>query len=64
MTLRQARIDLAFRLVLCRHATASEQDAAAAFLTKMLNQPDGRLMAVWTDFCLSLYNTAEFRYSN
>lgn len=64
MTLRQERVNLAFRLVLCRSAKASEQDAAATFLNTMLNQPGARLAGVWTDFCLSLYNTAEFRYLN
>jgi hypothetical protein len=50
---------------LCRPATAAELDASAQFLDKMLAEQGGiRLVGVWTDFCLSLYNTAEFRYLN
>jgi hypothetical protein len=64
VALRQQRVDLAFRLVLCRHATAAEQAAAGKFLDKMLTDPNVKLMGVWQDFCLSLYNTAEFRYLN
>jgi hypothetical protein len=61
---RQDRVNLAFELVLGRPANDTEQNAAAEFLAKMAGDPAAKGLAVWTDFCLSLYNTAEFRYLN
>jgi hypothetical protein len=64
MTLRQERVNLAFRLVLDRPATAFEQNAAENFFSKMQSDIGTRPVLFWTDFCLSLFNTAEFRYLN
>jgi hypothetical protein len=61
---RQDRVNLAFRLILDRPASESDQATASAFFAKL--QSDTRVFApgAWTDFCLALYNTAEFRYLN
>jgi len=58
------RVNLAFRLILGRPASASEQRTAAAFFSRMADDPRVNAPAAWTDFCLALYNTAEFRYLN
>jgi hypothetical protein len=62
--IRQQRINLAFRLVLGRPANAVELNAAANYFAKMSNDQDVKLPGTWTDFCLALYNTAEFRDLN
>ncbi len=64
MGLRQERINLAFRLAFARPATPFEQTTAAQFFAHMQRDADTNLVANWTDFCLALYNTAEFRYLN
>jgi hypothetical protein len=64
MELRQNRVNLAFRLVLGRAANAIEQDSATRYFVRMLNDRSVNKFGVWSDFCLALYNTAEFRSLN
>jgi Protein of unknown function (DUF1549)/Protein of unknown function (DUF1553)/Planctomycete cytochrome C len=60
--IQAARIDYAFRLAFGRNATPSEQKTATDFFAS-IGGPDGVLPAeAWGDFCLALFNTAEFRY--
>jgi hypothetical protein len=61
---RQQRVNMAFRLVFGRQANQLEQDAAARFFDRVLGDPRIRPVMAWTDFCLALYNTADFRYMN
>jgi hypothetical protein len=61
---RADHINLAFRLILGRPATESDQSAASAFFSSMQNRTGTFPPGVWTDFCLALFNTAEFRYLN
>ncbi len=62
-SMRQDRVNLAFRLALGRPATGFEQTKAVEFFSRMTaDQQIGP--RAWTDFCLGLYNTAEFRYLN
>jgi hypothetical protein len=62
-SMRQDRVNLAFRLALGRGASGFEQSKAVEFFSRMTaDQQIG--MRAWTDFCLGLYNTAEFRYLN
>jgi len=58
------RVNLAFRLILARPANAYEQKAAAAFFSRIASNTKANPADAWTDFCLALYNTAEFRYLN
>jgi hypothetical protein len=60
----QDKVNLAFRLILQRPASDSDQKAAAAFFSRMANNARAPLPERWTDFCLALFNTAEFRYVN
>lgn len=55
------RLDLAFKLTLSRPATAGEFKAAKSFFDRAADRP---VIESWTSFCLSLYNTAEFRHTN
>jgi len=64
IALRQNRVNTAFRLALGRPATAFEQDAAARYFLRMSNDRAVKNGGAWSDFCLALYNTAEFRYLN
>lgn len=61
---REDRVNLAFRLILGRLASADEQKAAAGFFTRIANNTRASAPDTWTDFCLALFNTAEFRYLN
>jgi hypothetical protein len=57
------RLDLAFRSVLARTATASERDAAIEFLATQRQQYDpGSAEKVWTDFCQMLFASNAFLY--
>ena len=58
------RVNEAFRLILCRLASSAEQQEAAGFLTKIEGDSSGEELDQWTNFCLALFNTAEFRYLN
>ena len=53
-----ARADYAFRLVLCRPASADERAATLAYV-----QDCGDSAAAWTNVCQTLFASAEFRYS-
>ncbi len=64
LVLRQQRVNLAFRLVFGRPPNEFEQNAAAKFFADMNNDLGPRPVINMTDFCLSLFNTAEFRYLN
>ena len=57
-----ARVTFAFRSVFGRSPTATEQKAAADFFGRMMTQDGMAPPETWADFCLALYNTAEFRY--
>ncbi len=61
---REGRVDLAFRLIFGRPASLSEQNAAAEFFSRIAKDPRVRPQGAWADFCLALFNTAEFRYMN
>ncbi len=61
---RQERVNLAFRLVFDRPANEVEQKTAGTFFSRMANDPKVFPLGVWTDFCLALYNAAEFRELN
>jgi hypothetical protein len=58
------KVNQAFRLILGRPASDAEQKAAAEFFSRMANNTRALPPERWTDFCLALYNTAEFRYLN
>jgi hypothetical protein len=58
------RVNLAFRLILARPANAYEQKAAAEFFSRIASNTKANPADAWADFCLALYNTAEFRYLN
>ena len=63
------RINLAYRLALCRPATAKEIDRAKDYITAyeaaaQNNEPSAGDPAAdpWTSFCQALLASAEFRY--
>jgi len=58
------RVNLAFRLILGRPANANEQKAATAFFSRIASNTRASPADAWADFCLALFNTAEFRYLN
>jgi hypothetical protein len=58
------RLDKAFNLILCRPDTDAEHKQALAFLNRIGSDTEGDSIQQWTDFCLALFNTAEFRYLN
>ena len=58
------RANMAFRLILDRPASAAELNAAAEFFSRMASDRGVNPLGKWTDFCLALFNTAEFRYLN
>jgi hypothetical protein len=53
-----ARADYAFRLVLCRPASADERAATLAYV-----QDCGDSASAWASVCQTLFASAEFRYS-
>ncbi len=53
-----ARADYAFRLVLCRPASADERAATLAYVQDCGDSP-----VAWTNVCQTLFASAEFRYS-
>ncbi len=59
--IREQRVNFAFLLAYGRTATTSEQKAAADFFAGTAAQGITPVQS-WTDFCLALYNTAEFRF--
>jgi hypothetical protein len=58
------RIDKTFQLILNRSPNNSELKGADAFLARIEQDGNGDSLEQWTDFCLALFNTAEFRYLN
>lgn len=59
---REARVRLAFVLAFGRPATDNEQKMATDFFVDIFAQPGITPIEAWGDFCLALYNTAEFRF--
>jgi hypothetical protein len=62
--LRQDRVNLAFRLTFGRPATLAELGMANQFFARMSRDNEANPASAWVDFCLVLYNAAEFRYLN
>jgi hypothetical protein len=60
----QDRVNMAFRLTMGHPATVGEQNAAATFFSHMSGDRGVGSAGAWGDFCLALFNTAEFRYLN
>jgi hypothetical protein len=63
-----ARIDLACRLALSRHATPNELARATSYLSEYQTASQGEgasdpRLAAWTSFCQALLASAEFRYN-
>jgi hypothetical protein len=58
------RVNFAFRLILGRPASADDQRAASNYFSQMGQNTRANLAETWTDFCLALFNTADFRYLN
>ncbi|HVT83391.1 MAG TPA: DUF1553 domain-containing protein, partial [Phycisphaerae bacterium] len=59
--IRMQRVNLAFMLAFGRPPTADEQATAATFFASA-QQAGMNGQQAWSNFCLALYNTAEFRY--
>ena len=59
---REARVGYAFQLAFGRTPTTEEQTAATAFFAKADPQNRPAAVETWTEFCLALFNTAEFRF--
>ena len=65
ITSLEDRVNLAFKLAFGRPSNRAEQKTAAEFFArKAAIQSGSSTLDAWTDFCLALYNTAEFRYLN
>ncbi|MEK6701466.1 MAG: PSD1 and planctomycete cytochrome C domain-containing protein [Planctomycetota bacterium] len=58
------RATMVFRLTLGRAPGAEEIKAASKFFQRRVGQSKVTALDAWTDFCLAIYNTAEFRYLN
>lgn len=58
------RITMAFRLILGRPPTDEERKTASEFFARIGSDGRGGIGSPMIDFCLALYNTAEFRYLN
>ncbi|HSU68224.1 MAG TPA: DUF1549 domain-containing protein [Tepidisphaeraceae bacterium] len=61
-----ARVDLAYKLVYGRPATATEKQRAASYLGAYSGSTDSRKdhSEAWASFCQALMASAEFRYLN
>ena len=64
----EARVDYAFRLVLGRPAEDDQKAATLAYLNEYAaslatsEKPEAKQLAAWTNFCQTLFASAEFRY--